>query len=122
MPIVFLFSAMVSGIAMVMLLYMAFWRLKGLTIDMPCLDTIARYLFYAFLIDFSLEMLDLIHRIYEADESFRALDFMVQTRLFVSQIVLQIFVGTLLPLGLLAAAQVCSFGSVRASLYCTPAC
>ena len=54
---------------------------------MACLDTIARYLFYAFIIDFSLEMLDLIHRIYEADESFRALDFMVKTRLFTSQIV-----------------------------------
>ena len=57
---------------------------------MACLDTIARYLFYAFVIDFSLEMLDLIHRIYEADESFRALDFMVHTRLYTSQIVLQI--------------------------------
>jgi Ni/Fe-hydrogenase subunit HybB-like protein len=50
-------------------------------------------------------MLDLIHRIYESDESFRALDFMVHTRLFTSQIVLQIIVGTLVPLGLLALAQ-----------------
>ena len=65
---------------------------------MPCVDTIAKYLFYAFLIDFSLEMLDLIHRIYESDESFRALDFMVKTRLFTSQIVLQIILGTLVPL------------------------
>ena len=47
---------------------------------MDCVDTIARYLFYAFLIDFSLEMLDLIHRMYKADESFRSLDFMVRTR------------------------------------------
>ena len=39
------------------------------------------YLFYTFIIDFTLEMLDLIHRIYEADESFRSLDFMVHTRL-----------------------------------------
>ena len=69
---------------------MALTWLRRVPIDMPCLDTIARYLFYAFLIDFSLEMLDLIHRIYEADESFRTLDFMVKTRLFVSQIVLQI--------------------------------
>ena len=49
---------------------------------MRCLDTIARYLFYTFVIDFSLEMLDLIHRIYEADESFQSLDFMVHTRLY----------------------------------------
>jgi len=109
MPIVFLFSAIVSGIALVMLLYMALARARRLPLDMPCLDTIARYLFYAFLIDFSLEMLDLIHRIYEADESFRALDFMVRTRLYVSHIVVQIILGTLVPLALLAAVQVYRF-------------
>ena len=109
MPIVFLFSAIVSGIALVMLLYMALARARRLPLDMPCLDTIARYLFYAFLIDFSLEMLDLLHRIYEADESFRALDFMVRTRLYVSHIVVQIILGTLVPLALLAAVQVYRF-------------
>ena len=36
-------------------------------------------------------MLDLIHRIYEADESFRSLDFMVKTKLFTSQIIFQIY-------------------------------
>lgn len=106
MPVVFLFSAMVSGIAMVMLLYVALTRLRRAALDMTCVDTIARYLLYAFMIDFALEMLDLIHRIYEADESFRALDFMVHTRLFVSQIVLQIGLGTLVPIALLALVQV----------------
>ena len=106
MPVVFIFSAMVSGIAIVMLLYVWLSQRRRVAIDMACLDTIARYLLYAFIIDFSLEMLDLIHRIYEADESFRALDFMVKTRLFTSQIVLQIFVGTLLPIALLGWVQV----------------
>jgi len=105
MPIVFLFSAIVSGIAAVMLLYMAIARLRGAAIDMACLDTIARYLFYAFIVDFSLETLDLIHRIYEADESFHTLDFMVKTRLYVPHIVVQIVLGTLVPLGLLALTQ-----------------
>jgi Ni/Fe-hydrogenase subunit HybB-like protein len=105
MPIVFLFSAIVSGIAAVMLLYMAIARLRGATIDMACLDTIARYLFYAFIVDFSLETLDLIHRIYEADESFHTLDFMVKTQLYVPHIVVQIVLGTLVPLGLLALTQ-----------------
>ena len=73
---------------------------------MRCVDTIAVYLFYIFIIDFSLEMLDLIHRIYEADESFRSLDFMVHTRLYFSQIVLQILLGTLTPLVLLLFTQV----------------
>jgi Ni/Fe-hydrogenase subunit HybB-like protein len=118
MPIVFLFSAIVSGIALVMLLYMAAMWIKRRPIDMPCVDTIARYLFYAFVIDFALEMLDLLHRIYEADESFRALDFMVQTRLFTSQVVMQIVLGTLVPLVLLATVQLVRFGaSTRRAVY-----
>jgi Ni/Fe-hydrogenase subunit HybB-like protein len=106
MPVVFLFSAIVSGIAAVLLLYMALSRIRRVTIDMRCVDTIASYLFYAFLVDFALEMLDLIHRLYEADESLHALDFMVHTRLYFSQIILQIGLGTLLPIGMLALAQV----------------
>ncbi len=106
MPVVFIFSAMVSGIAAVMLLYMATTKLRKQTIDMRCVDTIAMYMFYIFIIDFSLEMLDLIHRIYEADESFRSLNFMVHTKLFFSQIVMQIILGTLVPLILLFLTQV----------------
>ena len=118
MPIVFLFSAMVSGIAAVMLIYDASCRLQKRPIDLRCLDTIAQYLFYVFLIDFSLEMLDLIHRIYEADESFRSLDFMVHTRLYTSQVVLQILLGTCLPLLLLGATQILRLSeSLRRKLY-----
>jgi Ni/Fe-hydrogenase subunit HybB-like protein len=106
MPVVFLFSAMVSGIAIVLLLYMLMCRIRREPIDMGCVDTVAKYLFYTFIIDFSLEMLDLIHRIYEADESFRSLDFMVHTRLYLSQVVIQILLGTVLPILLLGATQV----------------
>jgi Ni/Fe-hydrogenase subunit HybB-like protein len=118
MPIVFLFSAMVSGIAAVLVLYMAFMKIKKMPLDMGCLDTIAKYLFYTFVIDFSLEMLDLVQRTYEADESFRTLDFMVHTRLWGSQVILQICVGTLLPLVLLAANQLWRFSvSRRKAMY-----
>jgi Ni/Fe-hydrogenase subunit HybB-like protein len=98
MPVVFIFSAMVSGIAMVMLVYMAMMKIRRQPIDMRCVDTIAQYLLYTFIIDFALEMLDLIHRIYEADESFRSLNFLMHTKLFFSQIVLQILLGTLIPI------------------------
>jgi Ni/Fe-hydrogenase subunit HybB-like protein len=105
MPIVFIFSAMVSGIAAVMLLYMLTSRLRGREIDIRCVDTIAQYLLYTFIIDFSLEMLDLLQRIYEADESFRSLDFMVHTRLWKSQVIIQILLGTVTPIALLALTQ-----------------
>ena len=123
MPVVFIFSAMVSGIAAVMLLYIVGARLRRQTIDMRCVDAIASYLFYIFIIDFSLEMLDLVHRIYEADESFRTLDFMVHSRLFFSQIVLQIFAGTLAPILLLGLTQVIKLPViVRTRIYVTAGC
>jgi Ni/Fe-hydrogenase subunit HybB-like protein len=118
MPIVFLFSAIVSGIALVMLLYAGMSRLTRRAIDMACLDTVAKYLLYAFLVDFALELVDLIHRIYEADESFRTLDFMVRTRLFTSQIVLQMLAGTVVPIALLALPQLATLrSSVRVRVY-----
>ena len=102
MPIVFLFSAIVSGIAAILVIYMAAMKLTGREIDMRCVDSMAFYLLIAYIVDFSLEMLDLIHRIYEADESFHTLDFMVHTKLYLPHIVIQIFLGTLVPMGLLA--------------------
>ena len=120
MPVVFIFSAMVSGIAAVMLIYMLTSKLRRVPIDMRCVDTTARYLLYTFIIDFSLEMLDLVHRLYEADESLRALDFMVHTRLYFSQVILQIFIGTLLPIVLLGLTQILTIPEkVRKAIYVT---
>ncbi|HKM48473.1 MAG TPA: NrfD/PsrC family molybdoenzyme membrane anchor subunit [Terriglobales bacterium] len=123
MPVVFIFSAMVSGIAAVMLLYMLMMWYRGEKIDMRCVDTVARYLCYTFIIDFSLEMLDLIHRIYEADESFRSLDFMVHTKLYMSHIVVQIVLGTVVPIALLALTQVVKLGEMaRKRIYALAGC
>lgn len=120
MPIVFLFSAIVSGIALVMLMYMATTALRGAEINMDCVDTIARYLMYAFIVDFSLEMLDLIHRIYVADESFQSLDFMVKTKLYIPHILIQIVFGTLVPILLLALVQFVKMtAQARKGIYAT---
>lgn len=118
MPIVFLFSAIVSGIAAVLLIYMGYCVVKKIPIEMRCVDAMARFLMYAFIIDFSLEMLDLIHRIYEADESFVSLDFMVKSKLFLSHIIFQIFLGTLLPITTLVFVQLVKLSAeARKTLY-----
>ena len=123
MPVVFLFSAMVSGIAVVMLLYMLMSKVRKQPIDMRCVDTVAQYLLYAFMIDFTLEMVDLIQRIYEADESFRSLDFMMHTKLFLSQIVLQIFLGTVVPILLIGMIQLTHIGEkARKLIYTVSGC
>jgi len=123
MPVVFIFSAMVSGIALVMLIYMLVTWSRKEAIDMHCVDTVASYLFYTFIIDFSLEMLDLIHRIYESDESFRSLDFMVHTKLYMSHIVVQIMLGTVAPILLLALTQVLKLSEMaRKRIYVLAGC
>jgi Ni/Fe-hydrogenase subunit HybB-like protein len=105
MPVVFLFSAIVSGIALVLVLYMLTTMIRWRKIDMACLDKLAQFLFYALIVDASLESLDFIHRLYEAEESIEILAQLVQNRLFISLIVLQLLIGTLIPLVALGLAS-----------------
>ncbi|NOU20097.1 MAG: polysulfide reductase NrfD [Bacteroidales bacterium] len=105
MPVIFLFSAMVSGIALVMLIYIIITKVRKQVIDMNCLDTIAKYLFYILIIDFVLEGLDQIHRIYEAEESFEALHELVFGKLFFTLFIMQGLLGTIVPLITLGAFQ-----------------
>jgi len=105
MPVIFLFSAMVSGIALVMFIYILLTRIRKQKIDMGCLDTIAKYLFYILIIDFALEGLDQIHRIYEAEESFEALHQLVMGKLFFTLFIMQGLLGTIMPLLTLGTLQ-----------------
>ena len=98
MPVIFLFSAMVSGIALVMFLYMVVSWIRKVEIDMPCLDEVGKYLFYVLVFDFTLEALDQVHRIYEAEESFEILHMLVNGKLNITLFVLQGLLGTIVPL------------------------
>jgi Ni/Fe-hydrogenase subunit HybB-like protein len=98
MPIVFLFSAMVSGIAVMILIYAASARLRKKVVDMNCLNKLAEFLLYAMIIDFSLEFLDFIHRLYESEESIQILGQLIANRLFISLIVTQIILGSIIPM------------------------
>jgi len=105
MPIVFLMSAIVSGIALVIFLYMMLAAIRKEPVDMRCLDTITSYLFYAVIVDFSLEFLDFIHRLYQSEESVKILGKLITHKLFMSLFVLQILLGMFIPLGILVVAK-----------------
>ncbi len=118
MPIVFLMSAIVSGIALVIFLYMVLTAVRNQRIDMRCLDTIVSYLFYAVIVDFSLEALDFIHRLYQSEESVKILGTLITSKLFMSLLVLQILLGMLIPLGILVVARSWKFNEdMRKLLY-----
>jgi Ni/Fe-hydrogenase subunit HybB-like protein len=101
-PVVFLFSAIVSGIAAVLLIYVVSSAIRRKPVDEACLGKLGSFLFYALTVDFSLEMLDFIHRLYTAEESIKILSELVTSRLFISLVLLQVLVGTLIPLITLA--------------------
>ena len=105
MPVIFLFSAMVSGIALVLFIYMAVSYFRKQKIDMAALDSIAKFLFYILILDFTMEGLDQIHRIYEAEESFEILYLLVHGPLFLTLFIFQIFLGTIVPLVSLGILQ-----------------
>ena len=98
MPVIFLFSAMVSGIALVMFLYMAVCWIRKVKIDMNCLDEVGKYLFYVLVLDFTLESLDQVHRIYEAEESFEILHLLVTGKLTYTLFIFQGLLGTIVPI------------------------
>ncbi len=106
MPIVFLFSAIVSGIALVLLIYMVAVLVRKEKPDMACIDKLASFLFYMMIVDFSLEFLDFIHRIYQSEESIQILGLLISERLFISLIVIQLILGMIVPLVAIAAIKI----------------
>lgn len=98
MPVVFLFSAIVSGISLVLIIYVVATLLRWEKINMRCLDRLSEFMLYALIVDFSLEALDFIHRLYQSEESIEILARMISGRLFISLIVIQVLLGTLIPM------------------------
>ncbi len=109
MPIVFLFSAIVSGIALILVIYMITTLFRWKQMDMSCLNKLAEFLIYAMIVDFSLELLDFIQRLYESEESINILSQMISSRLFLSLIISQILLGGVIPMVALVWAR---FGKV----------
>jgi Ni/Fe-hydrogenase subunit HybB-like protein len=105
MPIIFILSAMVSGIALCVFNYMVLTWVRRHRLDMRCLDAMCMFLFYALVIDAAIEALDWIHRIYSAEEAFATLRQLATEKLFWTLNVGQALLGTLVPLLLLGSLQ-----------------
>jgi Ni/Fe-hydrogenase subunit HybB-like protein len=117
MPVIFILSAIVSGIALVMVLYLATSRWRGQRVNVPCVDAIARYLMFALVFDLTLGFLDIVHRLYEAGEWIEVLALLSSGYLFTTIFVMQLFVGGLVPLAMLGYAQVFRPASGRTRLW-----
>ena len=83
-------------------------------IEMPSFIKDAKIL----IVDFSLELLDFIHRLYESEESIKILTELVVNKLFTSLVVIQVLIGMLLPLGIMILIKLLKFDEeLRKLLY-----
>jgi len=105
MPIIFILSAIVSGIALCVLNYMVLGWIRRKPSDMKCLDVMGMFLFYALVVDAAVEALDWIHRIYSAEEGFQVMQYMAREKLFYTLNLGQALFGTLVPLIVLGSIQ-----------------
>jgi Ni/Fe-hydrogenase subunit HybB-like protein len=105
MPIIFILSAVVSGMALCVFVYMFLCWARRITADMRCLDMMTTFLFYALVIDATVEGLDWLHRLYSAEEGIEVLRSLATSKLFYTLLIGQACLGTLVPFLLLGSIQ-----------------
>ncbi len=101
MPIIFIFSAVVSGIAALIVMYQVAMKLKGLVIDRACIDAMCGWLWMFLMITASLELLELVTLSYEKAEEWEIISQLLGGPLSFSFLGVQMIVGVLIPFILL---------------------
>lgn len=105
MPIIFLASAVVSGIAALIAIYLFMcWR-RGVVADVDCVRSLSRYLWIALIVAVSLEILELVHMAYESGAEWHVLSVLLSERLGFSFWIVQVLIGSLLPFVLLLVSM-----------------
>lgn len=98
MPLVFLFSAIISGVALLIVLYVLSCKLRKVPIDLACLKGLA-YTVWAFtIVAFVLEGLEFVNIVYKAREGIEMIMAYVTGPLLIPYFVLQFGIGAIVPL------------------------
>ena len=101
MPVIFLMSAIVSGIAILIVSYAVVMKLKGKAVDNNCMQSLCSYLWGFFIVDVTLEILELLTMAYEGEESWGIISQLIGGRLQLSYVALQFIICSTIPLVLL---------------------
>jgi len=101
MPVIFLMSAIVSGISLLILTYVVVSVLRGKPIDHACVQSLARWMLGFLLVDLALEGLELLSMFYEGEDTWPAVQRLISERLMVSYVGIQAILGSLVPLAIL---------------------
>ena len=101
MPVIFLFSAVVSGIAMLIVLYQIGCRFKGIEVDREAISSMARWLWLFMIMSLTLEILEIMTLSYERAEEWEVIGHLLTHQLSISFISVQMVIGGLIPFILL---------------------
>lgn len=101
MPIIFLFSAVTSGVAMINLLYQSLMKLSSRAIDAECVQALARWLWLFTIVTVTLELLEIVTLAYERSEEWIVIAPLLSSKLAFSFIGVQLVFGSLIPIILL---------------------
>ncbi len=102
MPIIFLFSAVTSGVAMVMVMYQTLMKFSGKKIEGECIQALARWLWLFAVITVTLELLEITTLAYERGEEWQVVGELITDKIAFSFIGIQMVFGSLIPFVLLA--------------------
>jgi Ni/Fe-hydrogenase subunit HybB-like protein len=102
MPVIFLFSAIVSGIALLMVLYVLASKLRRVPIDLACLKGLTYALWGFLMFTVLLEGLEFANMVYKGKEGIDMIMQYVKGALFWRYIVLQFGFGALLPIAIMS--------------------
>ena len=101
MPIIFLFSAVVSGIALLIVIYHVMMKVGKKPVDQACLSRLVELLWMFMIIGVSLELLEIITLAYEQAEEWVVISELLFNQLLFSFVSLQMIIGALIPFILL---------------------
>ncbi len=98
MPVIFLFSACVSGIAAIILAYIVIRKMKGRSVDHPCIKTCIKTLTIFFILAFTFEMLEVFSHSYLKSGYHHMVEGLLNGPLASSFWLWQVKIGSVLPL------------------------
>ncbi len=102
MPIIFLFSAVMSGVAVIIVLYQVFMKVSGERINGECVQSLAQWLWLFTILTVTMELLEITMLAYERNEAWLVIAPLLGSKLAFSFIGVQLIFGSLIPILLLA--------------------
>ena len=116
MFIIFIFSAIVSGLAVLIFLYQFVHWLRRKPINQDCLDIMSKWLWGFMIVAVVLELMEVLSVSYENTERWAVLKMLMQEKLKISYVYLQIGLFSIVPFLMLSVTSIFKFSNRKRNL------